>query len=436
VRLVGGVEHVDTVTGEARTVLDSAELPDGVLLKACGTRRAARCPPCAEVYRADAYQLLRAGLAGGKGVPEAVAQHPRLFVTFTAPSFGLVHSSRVRGGRVQRCHPAPAEARCPHGRPRRCAARHLPGDPALGVPLCMDCYDYRRAVVWNALAPQLWKRTTIYLRRALARLAGLPAAEADRRVRPAYVKVAEYQARGAVHLHAIVRLDAAPPADDPAQHVTPPAWATLVLLAQAVRQAATEAAVPCPLGGAPIRWGDQLDLRPVHSGTGERSAGQVAGYLAKYATKATEGLGASLDARITSLAELERLALPEHTRRLVRACWSLGAEPSTAGLRLRRWAHMLGFGGHCTTKSRRYSVTFTVLRAARRAFSARQRHGPTVPLDPHGRLLPPAGFVIDAGWQYAGRGYTTAADAWLAASMATDHQQARRLAREELSRVA
>jgi hypothetical protein len=436
VRLVGGVEHVDTATGEAHRVVDSAELPDGVLLKACGTRRAARCPPCAAVYRADAYQLLRAGLAGGKGVPEAVATHPRLFVTFTAPSFGLVHSSRVRGGRVQRCHPAPASACCPHGRPRRCAARHLPGDPELGVPLCADCYDYQRAVVWNALAPALWKRTTIYLRRALARLAGLPAAEANRRVRPAYVKVAEYQARGAVHLHAVIRLDAAPPADDPNRIAPPPAWATVELLVQAVRQAAAEAAVPCPLGGAPIRWGDQLDLRPIHLGGGEGSAGQVAGYLAKYATKASEALGASLDARITGLADLERLALPEHTRRLVRACWALGAQPSTAALGLRRWAHMLGFGGHCTTKTRRYSVTFAALRAARRAFSARRRHGPTVPLDPHGRLLPLPGFVLDAGWRYAGRGYTTAADAWLAASMATDHQQARRLAREEPSRVA
>jgi hypothetical protein len=179
-------------------------------------------------------------------------------------------------------------------------------------------------------------------------------------------------------------------------------------------------------------------------GLGEGSAGQVAGYLAKYATKATEGLGASLDARIASLAELERLELPEHTRRLVRACWALSGRRNLAGLKLRRWAHMLGFGGHCTTRSRRYSVTFAALRDARRAFSARRRrafsarrrHGPTVQLDAHGRLLPPLGFVIDAGWQYAGRGYKNPADAWLAASMATDHQQARHLAREELNRVA
>jgi hypothetical protein len=45
-------------------------------------------------------------------------------------------------------------------------------------------------------------------------------------------------------------------------------------------------------------------------------------------------------------------------------------------------------------------------------------------------------MVAVAEWQYAGRGYTTAADAWLAWSMAADHQQARRLAHEELSRVA
>jgi hypothetical protein len=154
VRLLGGVDHVDTQTGEARTVFDTAGEPDGVILKACGTRRAARCPPCAEVYRADAYQLLRAGLAGGKGVPETVSGHARLFVTFTAPSFGPVHSSRVRAGRVQLCRPARADARCAHGRPRRCAARHVAGDPALGTPICGDCYDYERAVVGTR-----WRRS-------------------------------------------------------------------------------------------------------------------------------------------------------------------------------------------------------------------------------------------------------------------------------------
>jgi hypothetical protein len=430
IRLVGAVDHIDTETGEARTVFDTTGEPDGLLLKACGTRRAARCPPCAEVYRADAYHLLRAGLAGGKGVPESVAGHPRLFVTFTAPSFGPVHSSRRRRGRVQRCRPTRPEARCRHGRPRRCTTRHLAGDPALGTPICPDCYDYPGAVVWNALAPQLWKRTTIYLRRNLARQAGLSAVEAGRQVRLAYAKVAEYQARGTVHLHVIIRLDG------PDSQTPPSAWASVDLLAAALRQTAVQVRLTCPLGGPAIRWGDQLDLQPIAAGVGERSAAQVAGYLAKYATKATEGLGDALDRPITSLAQLERLALPEHTARLVRACWMLGRQPATATFGLRRWAHMLGYGGHCLTKSRRYSTTFRALRAARRAWTAIRRHGSTVALDRTGRLLPPTGTLAVAGWEYVGRGYTTAADAWLAATIAADHHQAHQLAREKLGRVA
>jgi hypothetical protein len=67
----------------------------GVLLRACSTRRESRCPSCAATYRADAYQLLAAGLQGGKIVPDSIAEHPRLFVTFTAPSFGRVYSRKA-----------------------------------------------------------------------------------------------------------------------------------------------------------------------------------------------------------------------------------------------------------------------------------------------------------------------------------------------------
>src|SRR4029453_9171325 len=56
IRLAGRVDHADRTTGEVRTVYDSEREPDGVLLKACGTRRESRCPSCAATYRADAYQ--------------------------------------------------------------------------------------------------------------------------------------------------------------------------------------------------------------------------------------------------------------------------------------------------------------------------------------------------------------------------------------------
>jgi hypothetical protein len=97
VRLCGRVEHADPQTGEIRTVYSTDREPDATLLKACGNRRVSVCPSCSAIYQADSFQLLAAGLRGGKGVPETVAGHPRLFVTFTAPSFGKVHSRRHRG---------------------------------------------------------------------------------------------------------------------------------------------------------------------------------------------------------------------------------------------------------------------------------------------------------------------------------------------------
>jgi hypothetical protein len=64
-------------------------------------------------------------------------------------------------------------------------------------------------VLWNALAPELWRRTTIALQRALARLVGLQEQKLRQLVRVSYAKVAEFQRRGAIHFHAVLRLDAA-----------------------------------------------------------------------------------------------------------------------------------------------------------------------------------------------------------------------------------
>ena len=42
---------------------------------------------------------------------------------------------------------------------------------------------------------------------------------------------------------------------------------------------------------------------------------------------------------------------------------------------MRRWAHQFGFGGHCFTKSRRFSTTFKALREARAAHAAAHARG-------------------------------------------------------------
>ena len=172
VRLSGEITDIDPATGELVRRAATGTMPDSVLYMPCGTRRASICPACAETYRRDAYQIVKAGLDGGKGIPADVAAHPAIFATFTAPSFGLVHT-RVTGpgGKMLRCRPRRKKAVCPHGRHLSCPHRHKETDASLGKPLCPDCYDYDAAVVWNAHAPELWRRTMIGLRRRLDRLA-------------------------------------------------------------------------------------------------------------------------------------------------------------------------------------------------------------------------------------------------------------------------
>jgi hypothetical protein len=114
-----------------------------------------------------------------------------------------------------------------------CGEKHAREDDRLGEPLCPDCYDYAGAVLFNACAPELWRRFTITLRRTLARQAGLTGKALNAQVRVSYAKVAEYQRRGVGHFHAIIRLDGPTGPTTP-----PPTWATLTLLTAAIDRAA------------------------------------------------------------------------------------------------------------------------------------------------------------------------------------------------------
>jgi hypothetical protein len=118
---------------------------------------------------------------------------------------------------------------------------------------------------------------------------------------------------------------------------------------------------------------------------------------------------------------------------MVRAAWELGAQPELAGLRLRAWAHMLGFRGHWSTKSRRYSTTFTVLRRVRVTYAKRRRARDGVPLDAWGRPEEDQAVIVVASWTYVGAGYETEGERWLALSAAARARERRRVAREELT---
>jgi hypothetical protein len=192
IRLRGSIRDISPSTGEIVRTLDTESLPDGVLYIPCGDRRASVCPACSETYRRDTYHLIRAGLTGGKGVPETIGAHPCVFATFTAPSLGPVHTRNARpDGRTVRCRPRRKSTTCLHGRRMSCGRRHAESDTSLGRPLCADCYDYNAAVVWNVHASELWRRTTIAIRRHLARTARVYRAGT---VQLSYAKVAEFHA--------------------------------------------------------------------------------------------------------------------------------------------------------------------------------------------------------------------------------------------------
>ncbi|WTN63294.1 replication initiation protein [Streptomyces sp. NBC_00626] len=412
IHLTGWSITKDRATGETLRRYSTDTEPGGRLRIACGNRRASRCPACAWTYAGDTYHLIRAGLVGDSRheIPAAIRNRPRVFATLTAPSFGPVHNQPTRGT-------------C------RCGTAHRDDDPALGTPLDPATYDYAGAVLFNNHASDLWHRFVNRLRREIAARVGITQREFKEVARLSYGKVAEFQKRGGIHFHAVIRLDG-PDGPDTA----PPPWASTELLTRAIQDAAAHPYVTVNVPPAPdaghrngwrLRWGQQLDVRPITAfGDGTEIKEQaVASYVAKYATKAAENTG-TVDRRIGNREAALLLGLPDHPRRLIEACFDL--DPLYPERRLAAWAHMLGFRGHFSSKSRAYSTTLGVLRQIRADYRAAQERE-ALALDGH----EPDTVLVLASWEYAGHGHTPGESA-LAASIARDLQLNRETAREAL----
>ncbi|MER7478892.1 replication initiator [Streptomyces sp. NPDC126510] len=439
VNLHGWTVTTDSTTKEVVRSYRSEDEPSGRLLTTCGNRRASRCPACSRVYAADTYHLIKAGLSGGKNVAETVRDHPRAFVTLTAPSFGPVHNRKTDSAG--------------NTRPCGCGAHHAEDDPALGTPLDPATYDYSGAVLWNAHAGQLWARFTTYLRRALAEHLGMTQKALNAALRVSFAKVAEYQKRGLVHFHAVIRFDG------PDGHTTPPpSWATFDALQVAVGLAVERARLTVEsdaIGERVIKWGDRFKVDQISAlGDGELTDAKVAGYVAKYATKNAEGAG-TVDRTLmcrpcqgrgyvrgpdyfrdlcddcggTGQAEpIKALPVQRHVRQMIRTAWGLGNLPEFAELKLWKWAHMLGFRGHFSSKSRAYSTTLGALRDVRRAWrlaqaeAARARAG--LPTDE-------TSLVTASSWTYLSSGYRPGEEL-LAAQVRHDVAHTQRLKQEGL----
>jgi hypothetical protein len=320
------------------------------------------------------------------------------------------------------CHPFGKI--CRHGVPMRCTTRHKAGDSTLGQPLCLDCYDHHAQVVWNHQAPELWRRTIQEVDRDLQRLGRHLGVDVRRR----YVKVYEFQVRGVVHYHALIRLDGYNP-DCPNAIVPADPQVTRTMLADLVTDAFRRTAFTTPAHpansdrGWRIAWGDKgLDLQHVNAPGGDVNLAEVAGYVAKYTTKSTEVTGQTLH-RVDELT-IDIHATPHtHTGRLIRACWDLGSHDGWT--RLRRWAHQYGYGGHITTKSRAFSVTLGFIRHQRTIWRRTQGQPHTWDDEQTDRVIYRLG--------YHATGWITTGDAQLANTAADNARARTQAARDALT---
>ncbi len=289
IRLTGESTTLHGTTGELLHTYTTRDEPHGQLLIRCGNRRASRCPACAETYRQDTFHLIRAGLLGGtKGVPDIVRTHPKV----------LRHPHRPV---LRPRPPRPRQGR--HGTPatRAAPARllHPPpeGDPTIGQPLDPDTYDYPGHVLWNAHAAALWHRFTIYLRQHLAAATGLTRKEFADTTRVSFAKVAEYQARASSTSTPSSASTAATAAPSPPAGLghprparPPPSTPPPKAVRLPPRRSATDR----------LTWGTNRRPPDPTAGLDDKACTEaaVAGYIAKYATKAAETSG-TLDRRVT-----------------------------------------------------------------------------------------------------------------------------------------
>jgi hypothetical protein len=197
-----------------------------------------------------------------------------------------------------------------------------------------------------------------------------------------------------------------PPRRPGPDYQPPPPWLDADLLADAITASAAAVAVTTRPGpGTPavpvlrLRFGNQTDARIIRH-TGQLTERAIGNYIAKYATKTLTAPGLP-DRPVRTQVDINALRCPRHYKAMMLAAWQLSPATCQPADRYGRWTHMLGYGGHCLTKSRMYSVTFGQLRRARADHARAIRH-PQGETDPWGRPVHEHTVLIIKTYQYAG----------------------------------
>jgi len=254
-----------------------------------------------------------------------------------------------------------------------------------------------------------------------------------------FVKVAEYQRRAIIHYHTLIRLDDTDH-DGESPVKEPDSVVSAIELATMVRHAADQVRLPVESTGASpagacqprvLRFGAQIDTQPLtaHGDTGKPGlARRVAAYLAKYTTKSVAEFG--IVARRISPQAIGDLDISAHTRRILTTLAKLAALPGNTAMLT--WLHTLGYRGHITTKSRRYSTTMTALRAIRHHWRQHHTDQSKAVNSPHNAPDRPNGLLaVDYldDWRIAGAGHRNDGERLLVHTAAHQARQHRYLAR-------
>jgi hypothetical protein len=304
---------------------------------ACGTRLAEKCESCSQVYSRDAMAVMRSGLVDGNGKQVLVT-----FITVTAPGadvFGATHQRRTgerKDGKkfVYKC---------------ACGLRHSETDSRIGVPVDPTNYDYIAATKFNAASSRLLALTF----QKLANVLGVDRVER--------VRVAEFQARGLVHFHCLVR-----------GIVTSEEMSCVILGGVSPRTG--EQISPVSHDG--ITWGSQFDVKPILPG----SKNGLGFYLLKLVRYAAKSAGTGVEAGSKHGDRMAQAALMscECEEGIYCDCGSkvnsdservrLQRTYETRCRKHRNAARGWGFRGHVFTTSRGWGRTFKLVREQRRDF--------------------------------------------------------------------
>ncbi|MBX9642086.1 MAG: plasmid replication initiator protein, partial [Mycobacteriaceae bacterium] len=160
---------------------------------------------------------------------------------------------------------------------------------------------------------------------------------------------------------------------------------------------------------------------------------RVAGYLAKYVTKSLHDFGVVAN-RLTAEA-IDGLEISEHVRAILATVALLDGRAHrgiTSLTGIGRWLHTLGYRGHITTKSRRYSTTMTALRVHRAQWT-REKHmrltdsKPVPDGEAQDGVDDPTGIAGDALWEFDRAGHANLGDRALIVSAALRRIESRRV---------